>query len=196
MNRELSLKRLYGLLHRLKQDPEVLSEYDAIIRDQLEKGIVERVQSMEGEPDKIHYLPHHAVIRRDKDTTKVRVVYDASSRSIGPSLNSCLHTGPKFDQKILEMLLRFRSYQIALVADIEKAFLMISVDPKDRDVLRFLWVKDANAEEPEIITLRFARVVFGVSSSPFLLNATIYHHLMQYIETEPRPCKADAVYLC
>ena len=62
---------------------------------------------------------------------------------------------------------------------------MISVDPKDRDVLRFLRVKDANADEPEIITLRFARVVFGVSSIPFLLNATIYHHLMQYIETEP-----------
>ena len=120
-NYELSLNRLYGLLRRIKQDPEVLLEYDAIIRDQLEKGIVERVQPMEKEPDKIHYLPHHPVIRRDKDTTKVRVVYDASSRSIGPSLNSCLLTGPKFNQKILEILLRFRTYPIALVADIEKA---------------------------------------------------------------------------
>ena len=109
--------------------------------------------------EKVHYLPHHTVIRRDKDTTKVRVVYDASSRSIGPSLNSCLHTGPKFYQKILEILLRFRSYPIALVADIKKAFfLMISVDLKDRDVLHFLWVKDVYAEEPEIIPLRFAKV--------------------------------------
>ena len=108
----------------------------------------------------------------DKDTTKVGVVYDVSSRSIGPSLNSCLHTGPKFNQKILEILLRFQSYPVALVADIEKAFLMILVDPKDQDVLRFLWVKDVHAEEPEIIPLRFARVVFGVSSSSSL-NATI-----------------------
>ena len=184
-NRELSLKRLYGLLHRIKQDPEVLLEYDAIIREQLERGIVERVQPTEQEPENVHYLPHHAVIRRDKDTTKVRVVYDASSQSTGPSLNSCLHTGPKFNQKILEILLRFRSYPVALVADIEKAFLMISVDPKDRDVLRFLWVKDVHAEEPEIIALRFARVVFGVSSSPFLLNATIDYHLRRYVEAQP-----------
>ena len=62
---------------------------------------------------------------------------------------------------------------------------MISVDPKDRDVLRFLWVKDVHAEEPEIIPLRFARVVFGVSSSPFLLNATIDHHVKRYIEAQP-----------
>lgn len=61
----------------------MLSEYDAIIQDQLEKGIVERVQPTEKEPDKVHYLPHNAIIRYDKNTTKVRVVYDASSRSVG-----------------------------------------------------------------------------------------------------------------
>lgn len=58
---------------------------------------------------------------------------------------------------------------------------MIAVDTKDRNVLRFLWVKDIHVDEPEIITLRFARVVFGVSSSPFLLNSTIDHHVKQYI---------------
>ena len=68
-NPELSLKRLYGVLRRIKQDPEVLLEYDAIIREQLERGLVERVQPTEQEPENVHYLPHHAVIRRDKDTT-------------------------------------------------------------------------------------------------------------------------------
>ena len=64
-------------------------------------------------------------------TTKLRVVYDASARASGPSLNDCLHKGPKFNQLILDLLLRFRSYKIALTADIEKAFLMISVDDRD-----------------------------------------------------------------
>ncbi len=70
----------------------------------------------------------HVVICSDKETTKVRVVHDASAKSSGPSLNNCLCTGPKFDQKILDILLRFHFRKVALTADIEKAFLMISVD--------------------------------------------------------------------
>ena len=59
---------------------------------------------------------------------------------------------------------------------------MISVAEADRDVLRFLWINDVNQESPEIV-MRFARVTFGVSSSPFLLNATIRHHLNQFCDT-------------
>ena len=188
-NYDLSHKRLYGLLRRLKQNPAILHEYDAIIQDQLKRGIVEVVEDLKDTPKMTHYLPHHAVIRQDKKTTKVRVVYDASARSSGPSLNDCLHTGPKFNQRILEILLRFRSYPIALVADIEKAFLMISIAPKDREVLRFLWLKDVFQEESEIIKLRFTRVVFGVSPSPFLLNATIQHHIEKYQISHPEVVK-------
>ena len=115
---------------------------NAIIQDQLQKGIVEVVDECDKAADVskvIHYIPHHAVVRHDKKTTKVRVVFDASARSTGPSLNNCLHTSPKFDQRILEILLRFRSYPAGLVADVEKVFLMISITPRDRDALRFLW---------------------------------------------------------
>ena len=172
-NYHLSLRRLRGLLRRLSQDPEVLNEYDTTVKEQIQQGIVEIVGPSEVVAEKIHYLLHHAVIRRDKETTKVRVVYDASARSDGPSLNDCLHADPKFGQKILDILLRFRVHRVAVTADIEKAFLMISMAEKDRDVLRFLWLQDVSAEQPEVIELRFTRVMFGVSSSPFLLNATI-----------------------
>lgn len=131
---QLSLRRLRGLMRRLQQTPSVLQEYDSIIRDQLKKGIVEAVTDSSPASDQVHYLPHHAVIRSDKTTTKLRVVYDASAKSNGPSLNDCLHTGPKFDQRILDILLRFRSHRVPLTADIEKAFLMISMAERDRDV--------------------------------------------------------------
>lgn len=86
-NYHICLKRLHGLIKRLKQDPEVLKEYQSTIQNQLCQGIVEPVRPEEEDAEKIHYLPHHAVVRRNKETTKVRVVYDASARSNGPSLN-------------------------------------------------------------------------------------------------------------
>lgn len=72
---------------------------------------------------------------------------------------------------------------MALTADLEKVFLMVSVEEADRDVLWFLWVKDFKKEPPDFIIYRFTRVVFGVSSSPFLLNATIWFHMERYLKT-------------
>ena len=66
------------------------------------------------------------------------------------------------------------------MGDIEKAFLMVHMNETDKDVLRFLWVDDIDKAEPKVITLKFTRVLFGLPSSPFLLNATIKHHIEQY----------------
>ena len=162
------------------------TKYDSIIKDQLNRGIVEVVKDLSvHDEDHVHYLPHHGVVRQDKATSKLRIVYDASAKSSGPSLNDCLYTGPSFGQSIFNILLRFRLHRVALAGDIEKAFLMVSVECKDRDCLRFLWVRDVKDETPEVIILRFTRVVFSVSSSPFLLNATVNHHMETYQHMDP-----------
>ena len=90
-NYRLSLRRLNSLFKRLKDTPDLLEKYDAIIKEQLDLGIVVPVDDSLSSPARVHYMPHHAVIRRDKSTTKVRVVYDASAKADGPSLNDCLH---------------------------------------------------------------------------------------------------------
>ena len=185
-NYELSLCRLKGLLKRLRRNQDLLKEYDQSIRDQIENGVVEVVEDpalIEGE--RVHYLPHHAVVRQDKQTTKLRIVYDASAKSSGVSLNECLYVGPKFNQKIFEILIRFRIHRNGFIADVEKAFLMISVNKCDRDVLRFLWVKNPHQEPIEIQVLRFRRVTFGVTVSPFLLNATMRYHIESYEKEKP-----------
>lgn len=179
----LSLRRLNSLFKRLKDTPDLLHKYDAIIREQLDLGIVVPVDDNMSSPARVHYMPHHAVVRSDKSTTKVRVVYDASAKADGPSLNDCLHAGPSLHRKIFEILVRFRAYPVALASDIEKAFLMIQVAKSDQDVLRFLWFKDIHADVPELQILKFTRVVFGVAPSPYLLNATIACHLDQYEST-------------
>jgi len=141
-NFRLAKQRLEGLLKRLHQNPEVRREYHSVMQEQLRQGIIEKVVD-DGGP--VNYLLHHAVIQKDKTTTKLRIVYNASARADGPSLNDCLFSGPKFNQSILGIILRFRCYKVALVADVEKAFLMVSVCEQDRDALRFLWVNNTES---------------------------------------------------
>ena len=186
-NYSLSKSRLVSLLSRLRNDPGVLKEYHAVIQEQVNAGVVERAEEDgPGEVGKVHYLAHHPVVRQDKQTTKVRLVYDASAKkSGGPSLNDCLYSGPPLSETIADVLVRFRCHKTALVGDLEKAFLMISVAEDDRDALRFLWFDDPFSEEPKITVFRFARVAFGLSSSPFLLNATLKHHIMMYENEDP-----------
>jgi len=124
-------------------------------------------------------------VREDKSTTKLHIAYNASTWENGPALNDCLHTGAPLTPDILDILIRFRVRPIALVADIGKALLMIAVKKKDRDVLRFLWVDDVNSTEPKIVEYRFAQVVFGVTSSPFLFNATFLKHITSYEREDP-----------
>lgn len=89
----------------------------------------------------------------------------------------------------MDILLRFRTSRIALTADIERAFLQICVDERDQDVLRFLWFDDVENTQPEVQTLKFTHVAFGVSSSPFLLNAMIRHYLKKYMSAHPELVK-------
>ena len=85
---------------------------------------------------------------------------------------------------VYDILLQFRSGKIGLVSDIKQAFLNIAIAEEHRDLLRFLWYENFDADDPEVIILRFTRVVFGLTSSPFLLNGTISSHVSQNIFNE------------
>ena len=164
--------------------PELIPKYNAIFQEQLKRGIIEKIgNTTDGTNTLVHYIPHHAVIREQRATTKVRIVFDASAKSkkSNPSLNDCLYRGPVMLQNLVGLLLRFRISRVAIVGDIEKAFLQIGLLEPDRDVVRFIWLKDPTklSTQNNLQIYRFARVPFGVVSSPFLLGATISYHLQQ-----------------
>ena len=138
----------------------------------------------------MHYMPHHAVVRRERATTKIRIVYDGSAKlDSEPSLNECLEVGPNLIPKLFDILVQFQSNAIALTADIEKAFLMIGIVPADRDALRFLWFQDPSKIDSPILHLRFNRVVFGLKPSPAILGSVIQHHLNKYSGEHPELVK-------
>ncbi|MEL6606114.1 MAG: reverse transcriptase domain-containing protein [Cyanobacteria bacterium J06614_10] len=172
-----ALGQLHALTSSLRRKPQQLECYHQIIQDQLASGFIERVESPKVH-DKCHYLPHHAV-SKPSSTTPLRVVFNCSAKAAPhlPSLNDCLMKGPSMTEDLVSILLRFRTNKYAFSADISKAFLRIGLQEVDRDFTRFLWVENPNDPSSKLITYRFAVVLFGATSSPFLLQATLDHHL-------------------
>lgn len=183
-NRELAISRLKQNVARMTNKPDVLKKYNEVIQEQLSKGVIEKVDQKDKD-GLLHYIPHHAVITPQKATTKLRIVYDASAKTKleNKSLNECLYRGSVMLRDLSGLLMRFRLYKVALVTDIEKAFLQIGLQQSERDVTRFLWLKDCDKPyigRENIQEYRFCRVPFGIISSPFLLGATIENHLDHY----------------
>ncbi|KAH7673235.1 Pao retrotransposon peptidase family protein, partial [Aphelenchoides avenae] len=164
----------------LDNNPQVCESYSKGFAEQLARGIIEECSSELDMEGLTHYLAHHPVFREDKPT-KLRIVFDGSARSKpgARSLNDCLLTGPSLLESLIGILLRSRIAPLLVIGDIEKAFLQISIRPQDRNVTRFLWLKDPSKKpSPDnIVVYRYCRVPFGLNASPFLLLATVQAHL-------------------
>ncbi len=172
-NEHLAQKRLMSLSRRLESNPELKEKYNSVFEEYEAQGFIEEVSSESTVSQPVYYMPHHPVVKEESTSTKVRPVFDASAVGVnGLSLNDCVEAGPSLIPSLVEVLLRFRRWNVALSADITKAFLQVSVQEEDRNAHRFLW--DVNGQMRK---MRFTRVPFGNKCSPFLLNATIQHHL-------------------
>ena len=168
----LSRKRLENLVKSLKSK-NLFERYHQVFDDYEEKNYIERVTDM---TTGRFYLPHHAVLKEERSSTKVRVVFDGSAKSCESlSLNECLYKGPSLMVDLSAALTRFRLKPIVITGDLKEAFLQVEIHQDDRDWLRFLWKNN----EGELICYRFRRLPFGLSCSPFVLNAVVMHHLLK-----------------
>lgn len=182
-NENVAKARFNSLIRRLDKQPALLETYHNIIQEQLREGIVEEAPKIAVGAE--HYIPHKPVVRANAQSTKVRIVYDASAKadSQSPSLNECLDIGPPLQRKILDILLRSRFKPIYLAGDIKQAFLQIVIKQIERDVLRFIWIEDLQSKKP--IIYRVTRAMFGLGPSPFLLGGTLEQHLEKFAEQYP-----------
>ncbi|KAJ0182606.1 hypothetical protein K1T71_001975 [Dendrolimus kikuchii] len=131
-----------------------------------------------------YYIPHHSVIKSSSLTTKVRVVFNASSKSSnGISLNDNLLTGPKLHKDICDILLKFRLHKIVFTADIKMMYRFIQVRPEDRDFQRILW--RFSTDDP-VQDFRLCTVTFGVASAPYLALQTLHQLALDEASTYPQ----------
>ena len=184
-NRAAAESRLAALNRRLGRDPELQERYNAVLQEMEDDGVISQVppEQMVSE-QRTFYLPHRPVVKAGSVSTKVRPVFDASAKGPnGLSLNDCVEVGPALMPYLQEVLIRFRRWRFGLAADIVKAFHQIRLDDRDMDVHRFLWCRDDQTR-----VMRFQRVVMGVACSPFLMNATVRHHLSLF-DDSPLLCE-------
>ncbi|KFD50747.1 hypothetical protein M513_08403 [Trichuris suis] len=113
-------------------------------------GIVRAVSSYDANLPfgRAWYLPHHPV-RHDSKPDKARVVFDASAKFEGRSLNDCLSKGPDLLCHMTSLLVRFRLLPLAVTSDIASMFHQVGVPVEDRSILRFLWSDSADTAEGE-----------------------------------------------
>ena len=182
-NYKQAISRLVSLERSLrKKGVEVSTSYNSIIEEYLEKCYVRKVP-LTAEDDQ-WFLPHFPVIRNDKATTKVRIVFNAAAKHDGKSLNHAVLPGPKLQRELVDVLCRFRRAPVALSADISQMFLQVGLRQQDRAYHRFLWRNLNDKKEPKVY--EFLRLPFGNASSPFCALYVLQTHAKAVSEEKPK----------
>ena len=170
-------------------NPKLRKEYIRFIEEYKEMGHMELVPKEElSLPEhECYYLPHHAVFKETSTTTKIRVVFNASSKTkSGYSLNDLLADPPEENEDIFTMLCRFRFHKVALIADVAKMYRQIMITPKHRNFLRILW---RNSTEDPIEEYRLTTVTYGTKPASHSARRAMKQLSMDYESKYPKACK-------
>ncbi|XP_058972399.2 uncharacterized protein [Pocillopora verrucosa] len=100
----------------------------------------------------------------DKSTRKVRIVFDDAAKCDGISLNDMIHAGPKLQQDLFNVLVRFRRNPVGVACDIKEMYLQIEIKEQYRSHFQLFWRDLDPNREPDVF--EFSRVVFGKNSDP------------------------------
>ena len=151
-NKSLALKRLVSTERRLRSSRDHAKAYDAQMNEMQEMKFCrkldkEEVQSYKGP---VHYIPHHAVVRPEKKSTPIRIVFNSSSIFQGHQLNDYWLKGPDLLNNLFGVVLRFREKEVALVGDISKMYHRVLISPHDQHIHRFLWRNLDTSREPDV----------------------------------------------
>lgn len=186
---DISLRRFLSLERRLSVDDKLKTEYTNFLDEYLSLGHMEIVPPEERDVYlRYNYLPHHAVIKESSTTTKLRVVFDASSKSdTGVSLNDILCKGPCIQEDLVCIMTRFRTHRYVISADIIKMYRQVWISEQDRDYQRILW--RSNPERP-IQIYRLKTITYGVITASYLATGCLQKLSEEECSRYPAACRA------
>lgn len=163
---ENAKSRFYSLEKKFAKNAVLKEEYSAFIQEYIDLGHMSKIEIQNDSLNNICYLPHHGVINEGSTTTKLRVVFDASSKtSSNFSLNDVLMVGPCIQDDLFDILIRFRQHSVVLTADITKMYRQVNVDVQQRDLQRILWRADSDSE---LEHYRLNTLTYGTAPAAFL----------------------------
>ncbi|XP_049884830.1 uncharacterized protein LOC126379907 isoform X2 [Pectinophora gossypiella] len=163
-------KRFLNLEKRFERHAQLKSMYSDFMKEYEDLGHMS--ESSLFKPPVSYFIPHHAVMREKSESTKLRVVYDASCRtSSGFSINDLQMIGPNIQDSLFNILVRFREYNYVMTGDIEKMYRQVQVDDCDRDLQLILWRSDPSSP---LKTYRLNTVTYGFASASYLSTRCIW----------------------
>ena len=172
-NKVFARARLTQNVNKMKKNG-TYDSYDAEIRKIISDGYAELVPDVMATRDDgmVWYLPHFAVYRDDKPG-KTRVVMDAKAMYKGVSLNSECLSGPDLNNKLTDVLVRFRQFESAVTGDIQAMYHRVVIPEDERDVLRFLWCDESGSVQEYRWTCHIFGGIWCASSSTFALRRAV-----------------------
>ncbi|XP_050301507.1 uncharacterized protein LOC126739751 [Anthonomus grandis grandis] len=164
-SRDLAFKRFLSLERKLMTNDRLRKLYIDFLKIYEQLGHMSQVK-FEDDKNIGYFMPHHGVLKNSSDTTKLRVVFNASSPSTtGLSLNDIQMAGPTIQQDLLSIILRFRTRNIVLSSDIKMMYRQILINPEQRHLQKIFWRSDPN-EDVKIFELN--TVTYGTTAASFL----------------------------
>lgn len=105
--------RFISLEKRLDKNPQMKEQYKNVLLEYLQLGHGKLIPVSLQTPqfDNTYFVPHLCVVKENSSSTKLRIVFDYSSKSSSQvSLNISLK-GPKDQPELLDILVRFRNFK-------------------------------------------------------------------------------------
>ncbi|XP_018368526.1 PREDICTED: uncharacterized protein LOC108764680 [Trachymyrmex cornetzi] len=170
-SQESALRRFNNLEKKFSKQPQLKQAYVEFMQEYLQLGHMREVQTEEADVQPQYYLAHHCVLKESSTTTRLRVVFDASSKSSsGVSLNDALMVGPVVQQDLFAILLRFRSFKYVVTSDISKMYRQIFVHPEQTSLQRIIW---RDNPEKAIKKYELLTLTYGTAPASFLATKSI-----------------------